>query len=107
MPKPHVPSGTTSAISRRHFIKYSAVTATILGVAPAFLRGQNLNGRVQVASIGVGGKGDGDCSEAGTLGDMVGICDVDLNTLEKKAEKFPKAKKFQSRRPTTCTRRPA
>lgn len=95
MPDPLLPSGTASPLSRRHFIKYSAVTATVLGVAPAFVRGQNLNSRVQVASIGVGGKGSSDCDDAGGLGDMVALCDVDLNTLNKKGERFPKAEKFQ------------
>ena len=93
MPKPYTPSGT--ALSRRHFIKYSTLTATILGIAPGFVRGQDLNGRVQVASIGVGGKGDSDSSDAGGLGDMVAICDVDSNTLDKKGAKFPKAQKFR------------
>ncbi len=93
MPKPYTPSGT--ALSRRHFIKYSTVTATVLGLAPAFLRGQDLNSRVHVASIGVGGKGDSDSSDAGGQGDLVAICDVDLNTLNKKGEKFPNAKKYQ------------
>lgn len=94
MPKPYTPSGA-SAFSRRQFIKYSTVTATVLGVAPSFLRGQDLNSRIRVASIGVGGKGDGDCNDAGGLGDMVAICDVDSRTLDKKGEKFPKAKKYQ------------
>ena len=54
MPKPYTQSGTV--LCRRHFIKYHTVTATVLGLAPAFLRGHDLNNRVHVASIGVGGK---------------------------------------------------
>lgn len=95
MPEPILPVGTARALSRRQFVKYSALTATVLGVAPSFLRGQNLNGRVQIASIGVGGKGDSDCRDAGALGDMVAICDVDKNTLGKMGEKFPVAKRYQ------------
>ena len=57
-------------------------------------RSRSLNERIQVASIGVGGKGASDSSNAGRLGDMVAICDVDENTLNKKAKEFPKAKKY-------------
>ena len=85
MPKPYTPSGTAPALSRRHFIKYSTVTATVLGIAPAFLRGQNLNGRINVACIGVGGKGGGDTDSAYTLGgNIVALCDIDADTLHKK-----------------------
>ncbi|MEY2409556.1 MAG: hypothetical protein QOF48_2226, partial [Verrucomicrobiota bacterium] len=83
MPKPYTPSGT--ALSRRHFIRYSTVTATVLGLAPAFLRGQNLNERINVACIGVGGKGSSDTDSAfGLGGNIVALCDIDANTLNGK-----------------------
>ena len=41
------------------------------------------NGRIAMASIGLGGKGDSDSHDAGEAGDMVAICDVDENTLDK------------------------
>src|SRR5213593_741162 len=71
MPKPYTPSGTAPALSRRHFIKYSTVTATVLGIAPAFLRGQDLNSRINVACYSLGGN-------------IVALCDVDANTLNGK-----------------------
>ena len=83
MPKPYTPAGT--ALSRRHFIKYSTVTATVLGLAPAFLRGQNLNERINIACIGVGGKGSSDTDSAFALGgNIVALCDIDANTLNGK-----------------------
>jgi len=42
----------------------------------------------------VGGKGSSDCDHAGNHGDLVAICDIDDKNLNKKAEKFPKAQKF-------------
>src|SRR4030095_9394431 len=85
MPKLIVPIGTASSLSRRHFIKYSALSATVLGVAPSFLRGQNLNSKINVACIGVGGKGGGDTDSAFNLGgNIVALCDVDTNTLDVK-----------------------
>src|SRR5207253_1831647 len=52
------------------------------------------NGQLYFASIGVGGKGGGDSTQAGKLGEMVAICDIDANTLGRKAEEFPSAKKY-------------
>lgn len=59
---------------------------------------QSPNERVQFASIGVGGKGDSDSNDAGKFGELIAICDIDDETLEKKAKKFPKAKKFNDYR---------
>ncbi|MFM7108800.1 MAG: Gfo/Idh/MocA family oxidoreductase [Planctomycetaceae bacterium] len=52
--------------------------------------------RPHVACIGVGGKGGGDADNAALFGDVVAICDVDRNTLEKKSnsEKFMGAGRF-------------
>lgn len=44
-----------------------------------------------MASIGVGGKGGSDSSQAGELGDMVALCDIDDNTLRSRAQKSPRA----------------
>jgi predicted dehydrogenase len=52
------------------------------------------NERVRIACIGVGGKGDSDSNDAGKYGEIVALCDVDEQTLERKAAKFPKAKKY-------------
>ena len=84
-------------ISRRRFIKsYGiAVGATML-TGPYLLRGQNLNEKISVACIGVGGKGSSDTDNAARCGgDIVALCDVDSNTLDAKAKKFPKAKLYR------------
>lgn len=63
--------------------------------APAFVRGQNLNSRINVACIGVGGKGDSDVNDAAKCGgNIVALCDVDARFLDKKAAQFPEAKKY-------------
>src|SRR5881392_3753015 len=83
--------------SRRHFIRYSslAIGATLTG--PYLLRARNLNGKVNIAQIGAGGKGSSDtdcCSEENILA----LCDVDQNTLNKRHEKYPGAKTFKDYR---------
>ncbi len=50
--------------------------------------------RLNIACIGVGGKGSSDTDNAGEVGEVVALCDIDDNPLNQKAEKFPKAKKF-------------
>src|SRR5262249_15004284 len=39
-------------------------------------------------------KGSSDTDQAGGIGDVIAICDIDDNPLGKKAEKFPQAKKY-------------
>jgi hypothetical protein len=57
------------------------------------------NDRINVACIGVGGKGDSDSNDAGSCGgNIVAICDVDKNTLESKAKRYPKAKQYRDYR---------
>ena len=52
------------------------------------------NGRLNIACIGVGGKGGSDSSQAGRGGTVVALCDIDDKTLDGKAKQFPKAKKY-------------
>ena len=86
-----------SVINRRHFLQQTGLGAgaILLGV-PSIVRGQNLNSRINVACIGVGGKGDSDVTETSKCAgvNIVALCDVDGRTLDKKAAQFPDAKKF-------------
>ncbi len=83
-------------LNRRSFLQTTGLgTGGLFLGFPAIVRGQNLNSRVNVACIGVGGKGDSDVnSTADAGGTIVALCDVDSRPLAKKAEKFPDAKKF-------------
>lgn len=85
-----------STTSRRQFLRTTGLGAgSILGF-PAIVRGQNLNERIQVAAIGVGGKGSSDVDNVAKCGcDFVALCDVDLNPLKAKARQHPKAKQYQ------------
>ncbi len=89
----------TSRENRRSFLRQSALAGTttfLFSAAPAVarVRPQSANEKIRFACIGVGGKGSGDTSDAGTHGEVVALCDIDENTLDKKAEEFPKAKKY-------------
>src|SRR5260221_3440429 len=87
MPNNHLSTGTFQ-VTRRQFLKSSSliIGGSVLG-APAFLRGQNLNEKINIACIGVGGKGDSDSNSAFDLGgNIVALCDVDENTLNAKVK---------------------
>lgn len=86
--------------SRRDFLKSALAGGfSVWIVDPARAQGgKSPNERVQFACIGVGGKGDSDTADAARLGDVVAICDVDDNTLNKAAQKYPNAKKYNDYR---------
>jgi len=95
-PEP-VPS---SRLDRRDFIKTTALAAGALAFGvPALLRGQNLNSKLNIASVGaMGGKGRGDtdaCAKAGE--NIVALCDVDSGSVgyAKQTEKYPDAKFYK------------
>ena len=87
-----------SNASRRDFLLSASLAGAGYFVAagnrPAWSQsaGQQLN----VACIGVGGKGGSDSDNAAQFGNVVAICDVDRGTLESKgnSEKFKNAEKF-------------
>jgi predicted dehydrogenase len=86
-------------MNRRRFLKSAAATAgagyfyTATAVS-ADRAASKPNEKVHIASIGVGGKGDSDSSQAGSIGEMVAICDVDERNLNRKSAQFSSAKKY-------------
>jgi predicted dehydrogenase len=92
--------------NRRDFLKTSALVG-----ATAFVVGRGAwadelnatpskspNERAAIACIGVGGKGDSDSKHCGQLADVVAICDIDDNHLDRKQKEFPKAKRYNDYR---------
>jgi len=84
-------------ITRRSFIGKTGIgLGSALFAGPAIVRGQNLNSKIRLACIGVGGKGASDVTESASAGmEVAAICDVDDNPLLKMAAKFPDAVKFK------------
>jgi predicted dehydrogenase len=95
MKAPLYASLVSNRVSRRSFLHSSALAAgaTVLG-APALLRGQNLNNKLNVAVVGCGGRGGGNMSEVGKTENIVALCDVFEPNIAKAAEKFSQAKKY-------------
>jgi predicted dehydrogenase len=86
------------AATRRGFLQTASMAGAgyfvAAGSRQAWSRaaGEQLN----IACIGVGGKGSSDSDNAALFGNVIAICDVDRNTLEKKgnSEKFKAAEQF-------------
>lgn len=89
-----------SALTRRQFLGRTSLAVGSAGFAfPYVGKVLGANGTINVACIGVGGKGDSDSRAAGQAGgNIVAICDVAASALARKAEQFPKAKQFQDYR---------
>lgn len=81
--------------SRRLFLQtgLASLAATSL---PRNCFGRSANETLQLASVGVGGKGwsDLEASARGKNVRVVALCDVDSNNLKKAAEKYPDATTF-------------
>ena len=82
-------------VSRRKFL--SAVTVAAGAVtfgAPAIVRGQDLNNKLNIAVIAAGGRGGGNL-ESVSSENIVALCDVNGNNLDAAAAKHPKARKIR------------
>jgi predicted dehydrogenase len=85
--------------SRRQFLRDTTLAGVGFWVAGGISSARDSKPRsplerLRIAGVGVGGKGSSDIDQAGRLGDVVALCDIDDNTLGKKAEHFKSAQKF-------------
>jgi len=80
-------------MSRRQFNR--AVVGAAAGVigAPAFLRGLNLNDKLNIAIIGAGGRGAADTQEVASE-NIVALCDVNAAAVRSAKRRHPDAKTF-------------
>ncbi|MBY0229429.1 MAG: Gfo/Idh/MocA family oxidoreductase [Gemmataceae bacterium] len=87
----------TQDTSRRAFLQASAAAGLgffVSGTSADETKPKAGLEKINVAAIGVGGKGGSDCDHAAKFGNLVAICDIDEKFLDAKAKKFPKAQKF-------------
>jgi predicted dehydrogenase len=86
--------------TRRNFLSTGAAVGVGFwaagGIAPRASRAAI--DKIHFASVGVAGKGASDSQDAGRNGDMVAICDIDDNSLNNAAKRWPDAKKYNDYR---------
>jgi predicted dehydrogenase len=80
--------------SRRQLLQGASLAAGayLLG-APAFLRGQNLNSKLNIAVVGCGGRGGANLSSVKSE-NIVGLCDVAASQVDRAGQQFGQARKF-------------
>ena len=84
-------------VDRREFIKTGSLAAGAFALgAPALVRGQNLNSKLNIACIGIGGKGRSD-TDACADENIVALCDVDTGSeaYTTQTGKYPNAKFYK------------
>jgi predicted dehydrogenase len=96
---PLSPSGTASSsrVNRRDFIKTTSLAAGAIAFGvPTLLRGQNLNSKLNIGCIGIGGKGRSD-TDACAAENIVALCDVDSGSeaYTTQTAKYPGAKFYK------------
>ena len=92
-PDPLLPSNA----NRRDFIKTTSLAAGALAFGvPTLLRGQNLNSKLNIACIGIGGKGMSDTDSCASE-NIVALCDVDSGSdaYATQTKKYPDAKFYK------------
>ena len=95
---------SATGLTRRHFLKRTTLAAGAAAMYfPYVGRVLGANDRINVACIGVAGKGDSDTVDAANCGgNIVALCDVDQGNLMRKknqfAGKFPDLKLFRDYR---------
>src|ERR1043165_7787994 len=104
-----------SRLTRRQFLGRTLKTAGIIAGAPAFLRGQNLNNKLNIAFIACGGRANASLNELtivpgrnpGGKGkrsepaggphpdeNVAALCDVNQAALDAASQHYPRAGKF-------------
>src|SRR6185436_17131804 len=79
-------------ITRREFVGGALTAAGVVAGAPALLRGQNLNNKLNLAIIGSGGRGGANLKGVSSE-NIVALCDVDKRAVDKAAQTYPSARK--------------
>src|SRR6185436_6992770 len=85
-------SDARERLSRRQFLTQGAVAGAVMFSAPAIVRGRNLNGKLNLAMIGVGGRGAANLRGVESE-NIVLLCDVNETNLSHAAERYPNARK--------------
>jgi predicted dehydrogenase len=81
-------------LPRRDFLRTSALAAgaAVMG-APALVRGQNLNSKLNIGIIGCGGRG-GFAVNGASDENIVALCDINEERLDKVLAAYPKSRRY-------------
>ena len=80
-------------LDRRGFLRTAAIAGATTFAAPAILRARNLNEKLNIAVIGAGGRGASNTRSVGSE-NIVALCDVNSDNLNRAGDKHPRARRF-------------
>jgi predicted dehydrogenase len=83
---------TMKLVTRRRFAQGLLTATGGVAIAPALLRGQNLNHKLNIAVIACGGRGASNLASVASE-NIVALCDVNAKNLEAAAARHPGARK--------------
>jgi len=78
-------------MDRRHFLQQSAAAGAGLMAVPALAQPKSPNEKLNVACIGIEGRGGSDLAAVAATENIVALCDVDDEKLARVGQKFPNA----------------
>ena len=81
------------SLTRRQFVGGTLAAAGIVAGAPAILRGQNLNSKLDIAMVGAGGRGRANLKGVASE-NITALCDVDEVALDRVGADYPNARKL-------------
>lgn len=81
-------------MNRREFSKLTVLGSALLAGNTFSINVLGANEKLNIASVGVGGKGWSDLNETSKGQNVVAVCDVDENALNRAKERFPQAKTY-------------
>lgn len=89
--------------SRREFVKNASITASAFFIVPRHVLGRGFiapSDKLNIAGIGIGGKGESDLAEFAKSPhvNIISLCDVDDRQAVKSRASFPKAKYYKDYR---------
>lgn len=86
----------STRMSRRRALQVGAASLGYLftGATGSVRKVYGAANQLRVAGIGIGGKGSSDIEQAAKVMEVVALCDIDGERLNKRAETWPSAKKF-------------
>jgi len=85
-------SSSIARPTRRQFGRAVAGAAAGVIAAPAIVRGRDLNGKLNIAMIGVGGRGAANLHGVASE-NIVALCDVSEPAIDRAAQKYPQARR--------------
>ena len=85
-------SSTSGLPHRRQFGRAVASSEVVLIAAPANVRGRNLNEKLNIAMIGVGGRGGSNLGDVSSE-NIVALCDVYEPAIDRAARRHPQARR--------------